>query len=93
MKSAHKIFSFLLFLFYCLKVYPNPFSDQFIIENTSQLTISKVSVTDILGREVISINPEQNGMIIVNTQSLNKGAYFVKVYNNTDNFTVKLIKE
>jgi hypothetical protein len=76
-----------------IKVYPNPFSEQFTIENTSPLTISKVSVTDILGREVISINPEQKGMIIVNTQSLNKGAYFVKVYNNTDNFTVKLIKE
>jgi outer membrane translocation and assembly module TamA len=29
----------------------------------------------------------------VNSSALAKGVYFVKVFNNTDSFTVKLIKE
>jgi len=33
------------------------------------------------------------GTININTQGLSKGSYFIKVYNNSDNFTVKMLKE
>jgi hypothetical protein len=77
-----------------IKVYPNPFNDQVTIENNSQAAITKVSICDLLGREVITLNPEQTGNITVNTQHLNNGIYFINVYNNnSDNYTIKLIKK
>ena len=76
-----------------IKVYPNPFSDQIIITNTSKTVITKVSVIDILGRDVITLNPNQLGTVNINTQGLSKGSYFIKIYNDSDNYTAKLIKE
>jgi len=76
-----------------IKVYPNPFNNQITIVNTSQTAITKVSVCDLLGREVISTTPNQISTITVNTQGFDNGVYFIKVYNNSDSFTVKLIKE
>lgn len=73
--------------------YPNPFHNQITIENHSQASISNISVIDMLGRDILTIKPEKLGTIIVDTESLEKGAYFVKVYNNNDTFTAKMLKE
>jgi hypothetical protein len=76
-----------------IKIYPNPFGNQVTIDNNSETIITKVTVTYILGRNVLALNPEQTGSIHINTQSFDNGLYFIKVFNKSDNFTVKLIKE
>ena len=76
-----------------INVYPNPFSDQVTIENKSKAIINQVSVTDMLGREVLKATPNNASSFTINTGTFNKGVYFVKVSNNSDSFTVKLVKE
>jgi type IX secretion system substrate protein len=76
-----------------IKVYPNPFNDQITIQNNSQEAITKISIIDVLGREVLSSVPSQMGNIVIYTQSLNNGVFFIKAYNTNNSFTVKLIKE
>ena len=78
---------------YNIQAYPNPFGNQIIIENHSQASINDVSVIDILGREILNINPAQQSKVSIDTQSLESGMYFIKVSNNSDNFTVKMLKE
>ncbi len=76
-----------------IKVYPNPFSNQLTIENKSELSITKISISDLLGREIMTTNVEHSKEININTQSFDSGVYFVKVFNNSDSYTVKIIKE
>ena len=82
-----------MFNSYNIQAYPNPFGNQIIIENHSQASINDVSVIDILGREILNINPAQQSKVSIDTQSLQSGMYFIKVSNNSDNFTVKMLKE
>ena len=77
-----------------IEVYPNPLNDKVTIQNKSQESITKIIICDMLGREIMTLNPNQtNNPIVINTQGIDNGVYFVKVYNNSDGFTVKLIKE
>jgi type IX secretion system substrate protein len=76
-----------------VNVYPNPFNNQITIENKNQIAITKISVCDLLGREIITFNPEQTEAISINTQGFDKGIYFIKAYNGNSSYTVKLIKE
>jgi hypothetical protein len=76
-----------------IKIYPNPFNNQLIIENKSQMPITKVSVNDLLGREVMTLTPEILRTITLDTHNFDNGIYFIKVYNNNDSYSVKLIKE
>ncbi|HWY36023.1 MAG TPA: T9SS type A sorting domain-containing protein, partial [Nitrosopumilaceae archaeon] len=76
-----------------IKIYPNPFSDMFTIENKSQITLSEIRVIDVLGREIMRQNPEKTENITVDMRTFDSGIYFVKLYNNRECVTVKLIKE
>ena len=77
-----------------LKLYPNPYIDNTTIENLSQTLITKVVVTDVLGRDVLMIKPEQTTKkISIDTHNFDKGVYFIKIYSNEDNFSLKTIKE
>jgi hypothetical protein len=68
-------------------------TEQVVIENTSKSKITKISITDVLGREVLISNPNQLGNIKLNTESFNKGVYLVRVWSDSDSFSVKLLKE
>lgn len=74
-------------------VYPNPFSNQITIENKSQTAITKICICDLLGREIMALRHEQKETITIDTESFNKGIYFVKTYTGNNSYTVKLIKE
>ena len=76
-----------------IEAYPNPFENQIVLENKSQTPVTKISVIDMLGREVLAINNIQSTTITINTQSLEDGMYYVKIYNNSNNFTVKMLKD
>ncbi len=76
-----------------IEVYPNPFNEEFIIENKNQVLISDISITDVLGRDIMKINPDKTERITIDTRTFGKGLYFVKVSDKDDSFTVKLMKQ
>ena len=76
-----------------IKIYPNPFNNQLSIENRSQTPITKIIFSDVLGREVTTLTPNQLGTINIDTHTFNSGVYFIKIYTNSDSYSVKLIKE
>ena len=71
-------------------IYPNPTSSNFIqIINEEKVT---VIIYSILGKEVLkkTIYPENN---VLDISSINKGVYLVKISNNYNTITRKLIKK
>ncbi|NNE32092.1 MAG: T9SS type A sorting domain-containing protein [Winogradskyella sp.] len=72
------------------RVYPNPTKGEWNILSNSN--ISNVSVYDILGKLVMSKQPNLN-QVSVDATSLNSGVYFAKVEGVNGSTTVKLIKE
>ena len=71
-------------------IYPNPTSNNFIqIINEEKVT---VIIYSILGKEVLkkTIYPENN---VLDISSINKGVYLVKISNNYNTTTRKLIKK
>lgn len=70
------------------KVYPNPAHNTIVIETGNR--IQKISMIDVLGKEVLS----EKDTNVVDISSLDKGVYLLKV--ETDNqrvFITKIIKE
>jgi len=63
-----------------VSVYPNPNNGNFVI-TTSENT-STISVTDILGKELVSINPKGNTTNNINLSAQPSGVYFIKVIAN-----------
>ena len=62
-----------------VNIYPNPASNIVKISNTSNLTINKIEVVDLLGRTVISSeNCDQ-----IDVSKLPEGQYFVKIHGET----------
>lgn len=71
-------------------VYPNPTNSDWNIKGTKE--INSVQVYDILGKQVMSLNPNANELTISST-SLNSGLYFAKINSNSGTSTIKLVKE
>ncbi|MDA0345071.1 MAG: T9SS type A sorting domain-containing protein [Proteobacteria bacterium] len=71
------------------KVFPNPSNDNWNISANTEIT--KVSVFDILGKEVITLTPNRNEATI-EASSLGTGIYFAKIEGVKGNKTVKLIR-
>ncbi len=72
------------------KAFPNPTKGNWNI--SSSTSISKVSVYDILGKQVMTLRPNTNEAVI-DASSLKTGVYFAKIQGNNGSKTVKLIKE
>jgi N-acetyl-anhydromuramyl-L-alanine amidase AmpD len=76
-----------------VSVYPNPFGNTITIQlnmiNASEL---RISLTDVLGREVFSTNLEGN-LKTINTTTLAQGVYWLKLKSAEIERTFKLIKE
>lgn len=75
-----------------IQIFPNPVTNNLTISNKSKLAITAITITDVLGQEVMSIKPEVSETINVNTSQFVAGIYFVKIVSNSDNFTLKIIK-
>jgi len=73
-----------------LKLYPNPANNQFNISSTTSL-IEKVSVVDLNGRVVSSINVNSLNAIDINATDLSAGMYFVNIETNNGKGSTKLI--
>lgn len=73
-----------------LSVYPNPINDVLNISNSKE--ISRVTINNILGQEVLSkaINSNQS---CIDVSGLKSGNYFAKITSNGKTEVIKIIKE
>jgi len=79
-----------------LIAYPNPFSNMLNVEYnlSGSPDNAKITMTDILGREVQSVKlTSQSDKISLTTNNLSKGTYVVSLFNNTSTLiSTKVIK-
>lgn len=68
-----------------ISVYPNPAVDFFTLSVNDE-TISKITVNNIIGKEVLTYNRTEMNKYDVST--LKKGIYVIRVFNHND----KLVK-
>ena len=77
------------FLFQNLKIQPNPVTDIFIVSNQNNLDL--VEVYNTIGQTIISKKVNDN-QVKLDLSNYNSGVYFVKVYSENQNKTIKIIK-
>lgn len=73
-----------------LSVYPNPVTDILIIKSPE--TITKTSIFNILGKEVLH-KKHNSDQIQIRISNLNNGLYFIKVEGTNSNQVYKFIKK
>ena len=87
--TAHLTLANDTFLFQNLKIQPNPVTDIFIVSNQNNLDL--VEVYNTIGQTIISKKVNDN-QVKVDLSNYNSGVYFVKVYSENQNRTIKIIK-
>lgn len=72
-------------------VYPNPVNDNFTIQNGNNIAISGLTISDINGRTVktLNVNAIENQ---INISDLNSGVYFLNITSDSGSATKKIIK-
>jgi hypothetical protein len=73
-----------------LNVYPNPTNGVWNVTSTSQ--ISKISLLDVLGKEVLTLSPN-NKKASIDASSLRTGIYFAKIQGANGSKTLKLVRQ
>jgi hypothetical protein len=74
-----------------VSAYPNPTENVWNIRSLNE-TINSIQVFDILGKQVLTINPNANE-VEIDASGLNTGLYFAKVNAAIGSKTIKLIKK
>ncbi len=69
------------------QVYPNPSSEQVHLQMWGNQTVRKVTMYDILGREISSISTLNGNTATVNVQTLMQGIYIAKLAFSYKNYT------
>lgn len=72
-------------------VYPNPVNDNFTIQNGNNIAISGLTISDMNGRTVktLNVNAIENQ---INISDLNSGVYFLNITSDKGSATKKIIK-
>lgn len=71
-------------------VYPNPTTSGWNINSTKQ--INSIQVYDVLGKQVVDLNPNSNE-VTIDTSNLISGIYIAKINSESGSKTMKLIKK
>lgn len=91
LKEAQPVLGVLNFETIEVKIYPNPTQNVWNIISNNQI-LKSVQVYDVLGKLVISQNPNSNE-VSIDASSLPKGLYFAKISTETGSKSTKLIKK
>jgi len=77
-----------------INVFPNPFADQINLEIPSKANLENISVSlfDILGNQVLSSFNRQEDVLVISTQHLLAGQYFLRVKYGDKLSASKIIK-
>lgn len=73
-------------------IYPNPANDMVTIHNKDNAIISKVTLTDILGKNIMT-STYNSTEVSMDISDLNSGIYFVEIYSNDVKTTKKIVKK
>ncbi|WP_245539778.1 S8 family serine peptidase [Psychroflexus tropicus] len=74
-------------------MYPNPVSENLFLElGTSQISVDKVTVYDITGKQLMTKSMEENSTSI-NVSNLSSGHYFLLISSGKDTLTKRFVKE
>jgi uncharacterized repeat protein (TIGR02059 family) len=73
-----------------IEYYPNPFDNQLNILNIGNYEL--ITIKDMLGREVIQLKPDQDGLTEINTSKLENGMYVVILSANKSKVVFKVTK-
>ncbi len=71
-------------------VYPNPSNNVWNVKTNDQI-IKTVQVFDVLGKQVLSLQPRSNN-VSIDASELTKGLYFAKIESETGISSIKLMK-
>ncbi len=74
-----------------LSLFPNPAKDSFTVK--ADVAINSLIVTDVLGKTIKEITVAGQSEIIINTNDLQTGIYFVTIKTNKGTVTKKVIKD
>ena len=74
-----------------VSVYPNPSNGSVTIANNSTLSELSVKVVNLLGQELKSYNINNNGDTQISLSQLCGGVYFLRIGNNTNFITKRLV--
>ena len=73
-----------------IKVFPNPFSDQLIIENPTEKEVS-CKIYNLVGMMIYQDQMKENG--VLDTKKLSKGIYFISISDGKSEIYRKIIKQ
>lgn len=74
-----------------INFYPNPFNDLIIVE--SETSLAKIIITDVLGKQVLTTENNNETQIQIDTHLLPEGIYFISIQINNQIKTYKIIKK
>ena len=72
-------------------VYPNPASSELYFTNPNNFELSSISISDISGKQVVSLNAVKD-IEFINVSNLQAGVYFVTFTTDTNSVVKKFIK-
>jgi hypothetical protein len=77
-----------------VKIYPNPTSNNFIVELQNGHNYHHLQITDMAGKEILQSNIEAfTTQTQVNSKNLSPGMYIVRLTGTTFNKTQKLVRK
>jgi hypothetical protein len=74
-------------------VYPNPTSDNFIINFGETLNTASVTIVDITGKTILTKNVIHVNSTLVSIAAIDNGTYFVKIKSNNSVKTISVVKQ
>jgi len=75
-----------------VEIFPNPVTNKLFINNAEQ--IQKIVIHNLLGQVVIDETPNGKKSVVVSTQSLQQGMFFITLKNfDGDEITKKIVKQ
>lgn len=70
-------------------LYPNPATDMVVINNPDQISITAIQVFDVVGKQVISLNANDQ-LETINLSALSTGSYTFKIHTSSGTMIQKL---
>ena len=74
-----------------ISVYPNPTEKYLYIETKDIINVVKITMVDLLGKIVLQQNHQNNQAIKLNLESLEPGAYLIKVHTQQGVYKKRII--